>query len=425
MSNLIFHIDINSCYVACERILDPSLEGKPVVVLSNNDGCVIALSSEAKALGYRMGDPWFKVELRAAAQGVIARSSNYELYGDVSNRVMSVLQEQAADFEQYSIDEAFLTAPVSIAEAKALARSLKDQLARRVGVPVCVGVATSKTLAKLANKTAKKVPALGGICVWDALPKERRDALFATLPAAEVWGVGSRTTVKLEKMGIRTIGELAAAPPHIIRKKFSVVLMRTVLELNGVSAIPLEQERVFKEQLIYSRAFSTPIESRQQMQQVLSIYAQRAAGRLSRGEQLAGLLTAFCGTSPVSSGQSHHPAIHIKLPGKTADPMILTRAAVQLLEKVDFGSVSYVRAGVMLSDLVPAGVHIPLEDLGYVHERRDIAGLLSQVQEKCGAGSLGLGLAGFATPADWEMRRDLLSPRGTTHWDELVRVRVL
>lgn len=172
MSNLIFHIDINSCYVACERILDPSLEGKPVVVLSNNDGCVIALSSEAKALGYRMGDPWFKVELRAAGQGVIARSSNYELYGDISNRVMSVLQEQAADFEQYSIDEAFLTAPVSITEAKALARNLKDQLARRVGVPVCVGVATSKTLAKLANKTAKKIPALAGVCVWDALPQE-------------------------------------------------------------------------------------------------------------------------------------------------------------------------------------------------------------------------------------------------------------
>lgn len=424
MSDLIFHVDINSCYVACERILDPALEGKPVVVLSNNDGCVIALSSEAKALGYVMGDPWFKVELRAAAQGVIARSSNYELYGDISRRVMSVLQEQAASFEQYSIDEAFLTAPVSVAEAKKLAHSIKTQLARRVGVPVCVGVASSKTLAKLANKTAKKVPALGGVCVWDALPQERRDALFANLPAAEVWGVGSRTTAKLEKMGIRSIADLAVSPPHLIRKKFSVVLMRTVLELSGISALPLESERVFKEQLMYSRAFSTPIETRAQMHQVLSIYAQRAAARLSRVGQFAGLLTAFCGTSPFSSAQSSYPAVQVKLPGKTADPLVLTRAAVQLLDRADFGSVSYVRAGVMLSDLVPAGVHVPLEGLDYVHERHNISGLMSQVQEKCGAGSIGLGLAGLAVPADWEMRRDMLSPRGTTHWDELVKVKV-
>lgn len=231
------------------------------MVLSNNDGCIVALSAEAKALGYAMGDPWFQIRVRAREQGVVARSSNYELYGDISSRVMAVLQEQAAEFEQYSIDEAFLTAPVSAGEAVVLARKIKGDLARRVGVPVCVGVASTKTLAKLANKTAKKVPVLGGVCVWDLLPTERREALFSGLPVSEVWGVGSRTTAKLEKMGIRSIGDLAAASPVVIRKKFSVVLMRTVLELNGVVALELEPVRVFKEQLIYSRMFSQPVES--------------------------------------------------------------------------------------------------------------------------------------------------------------------
>lgn len=424
MSDLIFHVDINSCYVSCERILDPSLIGRPVVVLSNNDGCVVALSAEAKALGYQMGDPWFKIEVRASEQGVIARSSNYELYGDISNRVMSVLQEQAAGFEQYSIDEAFLTMPVAVSEARTLAASIKQQLARRVGVPVCVGVAATKTLAKLANKTAKKVPALNGVCVWDALPEERRTHLFAALPASEIWGVGSRTTTKLERMGIRSIEDLAQAPAEVIRKKFSVVLMRTVLELNGVRALELEPERRFKEQLIYSRAFSEPIERPDQLRQVLSVYAQRAAGRLTKAGQLAGLLTAFCGTSPFSGGASHYPAVQVRLPGKTADPLILTKAAQQLVERADFGAVSYVRAGVMLLDLVPAGVHIPLDGLAYEHERRDIAGLLESVQDRCGVGAVGLGLAGFSMPAGWEMRRDMLSGRGTTHWEELPKVKI-
>lgn len=424
MSNLIFHVDVNSCYVSCERILDPSLQGKPVVVLSNNDGCIVALSAEAKALGYAMGDPWFQIRVRALEQGVVARSSNYELYGDISSRVMAVLQEQAAEFEQYSIDEAFLSAPVSGREAVVLARKIKDDLARRVGVPVCVGVASTKTLAKLANKTAKKVPVLGGVCVWDLLPVERREALFVGLPVSEVWGVGSRTTAKLEKMGIRSIGDLAAVDPVVIRKKFSVVLMRTVLELNGVAALELEPVRVFKEQLIYSRMFSQPVETAFELQQVLSVYSQRAAGRLSRAGQLAGLLTAFCGTSPFSGGQSHYPSVQVKLPGKTADPLVLTKAALRLMDFVDFGSVAYVRAGVMLTDLVPAGLHVPLDGLAYQHEKRNVAGLLDEVTAKCGEGAIGLGAAGFASPARWEMKREALSRRGTTHWDELAPVRI-
>lgn len=423
--NLVFLVDINTCYVSCERVFDPSLRGKPVVVLSNNDGCVIALSKEAKALGVRMGEPWFQLEPRAKVLGVIARSSNYELYGNLSDRVMNILRSQAALFEQYSIDEAFLTAPIPLHRARAFARSIKDILARRVGLPVCVGVGSTKTLAKLANRTAKKIDALGGVCVWEALPAERRNALLSTLPTGEVWGVGRRLSARLAAKGIHSIADLAAADPATLRKQFSVVLMRTALEVRGTPAIELETERKLRDQLIYSRMFSTPIETREDMRQALSIYAQRASRRLQADRQVASQLTAFCGTSYFGDRTQHHPGIRLTLPAPTADPAVLTRAALGLLDHADFGVARYARAGIMLTDLRPADSAVPLDFFAYPHEQRNIAALLEQVQAAHGEGSLGLGYAGLAQPAHWEMRRDMLSPRATTHWQELATARVL
>lgn len=315
--NLVFLVDINTCYVSCERVFDPSLRGKPVVVLSNNDGCVVALSKEAKALGVRMGEPWFQLEPRAKALGVIARSSNYELYGHLSDRVMDILRSQAALFEQYSIDEAFLTAPIPVHRARAFAQNLKATLARKVGLPVCVGVGSTKTLAKLANRTSKKIDALSGVCVWEALPAERRDALLGALPTGEVWGVGRKVSAHLSAKGIHSIADLAAADPATLRKQFSVVLMRTALELRGTPAIELETERKLRDQLIYSRMFSAPIETREDMRQALSVYAQRASRRLQADRQVASQLTAFCGTSYFSDRTQHHPGIRLILPAPT------------------------------------------------------------------------------------------------------------
>lgn len=419
---LYFHIDINSCYASCERILDPSLKNRPVVVLSNNDGCLVALSAEAKAMGYRLGDPWFKVRDQALARGVVARSSNYELYGDISSRVMAVLREYAHGFEQYSIDEAFLTIPVSPAEAVHIARAIKDDLARRVGVPVCVGVARSKTLAKLANKTAKKVPALRGVCVWDRLPQARRSALCQTLPVDEVWGVASRTRKKLAGMGILTIADLTEADIPMIRKRFSVVLMRTVLELRGISCIPLEEERKFKDQLIYSRSFSTPIVDREEMAQVMSVYAQRAAKRLVRDGQHAKHLSAFCATSYYGADLVF-PAVQVRLQAPTADPVVLTKAGLKLLEHAAFDGPRYARAGMLLTDLTPADSATAFDLFQYPHEKRQIATTIAAIEQKLGEGTVGLGRAGFARRPLWEMKRELLSPRGTTHWEELVAAR--
>lgn len=422
--NLIFHVDINSCYVSCERLINPALLGKPVVVLSNNDGCIVALSAEAKALGYQMGTPWFKVEAQAQAQGVIACSSNYELYGDSSKRVMATLAAHAASFEQYSIDEAFLSVPLPMSQAARFARSLKDELLRKVGMPVCVGVATSKTLAKLANKTAKKIPALYGVCVWDALPQERRKALFSTLPVNEIWGVGRRTTRKLLRLGISTVADLATADPAWIRSKFSIVLMRTVLELNGIPCTLLETEHTAKEQLIYSRSFSHGIETPTEMRQVLSVYAQRASQRLTCHGQVAGRLTAFCGTAHFGQDPQHFPAQAVRFATPTADPIVLTHGALELLPHLDFSVVRYARAGIMLFDLKPAQMFQTFDLFAPAHEERHLAELLEQVQKHCGATSIGLGFAGLARRPEWEMKRNMLSPRATTHWKELMTVKI-
>ena len=426
MSNqtLIFHVDINSCYASCEKILDPSLHNKPVVVLSNNDGCIIALDSTAKKLGFKLGDPWFQVEAAATAKGIIARSSNYELYGDISERVMLVLREYAQDFEQYSIDEAFLTITTTASQAHHLARSIKEALAHRVGVPVCVGVASSKTLAKLANKTAKKVEALRGVCAWPLIPEATRAQLLTALPVSEIWGVGKQTTKKLAGMGITSIADLKAASPSLIRKRFSVVLMRTVLELNGIRAIELETERKVKDQLIFSRSFSSPVETEEDMRQVLSIYAQKAAHRLHKDRQVTSHLSAFCSTSYFANTMQSHPSIRVKLPAPTADPAVLTKAALTLLPHADFSYGRYARAGILLTDLSPAGWNTALEPFEFTHEKRNVTETMEAISERFGETAIGLGYGGFAQPPSWQMKREILSPRATTHWEELATVRL-
>lgn len=418
---LIFHIDINSCYASCEKILDPSLRNKPVVVLSNNDGCIIALDHQTKALGFTLGDPWFQVQEAAEARGIVARSSNYELYGDISQRVMTVLKEYAQDFEQYSIDEAFLTITTTVHQARQIAWDIKDALAQRVGVPVCVGVGSSKTLAKLANRTAKKVPVLEGVCVWEAVPQRTREALLHSLPVSEVSSAGRQITKKLAGMGMTSIAHLRDADVTVIRKRFSVVLMRTVLELNGIPVIELETQRKMKDQLIFSRSFSTPVEDKATMAQVLSIYAQKATHRLSQDNQVAGLLTAFCSTSYFSGGVQSHPSVQIRLVAPTADPAVLTKAALELLDRADFSVARYARAGVMLMDLSPAGWHRALEPFEFAHERRGVVQVMEAINERFGESKIGLGYEGLAVSPSWHMKREVLSARGTTHWDELVR----
>lgn len=449
---MLAHIDVNSAYVSFERVFRPDLEGRPVVVLSNTDQMVVAASREAKALGLDLGDPWFKLEPHAKRLGLVALSSNYELYQSLSNRVMEVLSRFGADLEVYSIDEAFLELSPSVARdpdaMRALGREMKDALRRLVGVPVCVGIAPTRTLAKLANKTAKKRADLfDGVCVWPSLRSSWRDDLLRRLPLHEVWGIASRLERRLNGLGITSIHDLAAADPTFVRKNTSVVTMRTALELRGIRCIEAEEDRTGKkEQLIVSRSFGEKINTVAEMRQVLSVYAQQAATRLVKHHQVAKLLTVFASSSHYAEHTTFAQA-QARLPSPTADPVMLTRAVLSILPQLH-DNARYARAGIMLTDLRPAEQEQTLDLFRHAHEEAHIADLLDKVQRKTGRHSVGLGYGGLRPPtgsetpapsADapgmvpglqvvkgasaWEMKRSRMTRRATTHWDELALVR--
>ncbi|MFK0085451.1 Y-family DNA polymerase [Glutamicibacter sp. NPDC090743] len=418
----IAHVDVNSFYVSCERVFDPKLEARPVIVLSNNDGCAVARSSEAKTLGIEMGAPWFKLAADADRLGLVAKSSNYELYGEMSARVMKLLGRFSAWVEVYSIDEAFLGVSGTLDELQALGEQIKAEVLRLTGLPVCVGIAKSKTLAKMANKTAKHIKELGGVCVWDRAPAQTTENLLARLPVVEVWGIGPRLTKRLRGLGIWTAKDLRNANEVRIRDKFSIVQMRTVLELRGIPCIPMEEERAIKDQLIFSRSFSDPITDRVGMEQVMGIYAQQASARLYKHQKQAKILSAWAMTSYYNQHQDHQPAITVKLPGPTADPLVLTRAAKQLLPQILVG-VKYARAGVVVMDLQPWAMQETFDPFVSAHEAKQIGPLIQQIRSEHGVKSIGLGLAGLQQGPAWEMRREMMSPRYTTHWRELLTVK--
>ena len=423
MHELVADVDVNSACASFERVFDPSLEGQPLVVLSNNDGCVVTASKEAKALGVEVGEPWFKLAPLAPTIGLIAKSSNYELYGDLSRRVMEVIARFGPWLEVYSIDEAFLGLGPRMAagDLTALGRDIRNTLWKLVGVPVCVGIATTKTLAKLANKTAKKIKVFDGVCIWEQTSPRWRAKLLAQLPVAEVWGIAGRLEKRLAALGILSIADLAAADPVMIRDRFNVVVMRTVLELKGVPCIPFEEARQGKEQLIFSRSFSAPVTTRTEMRQVLTAYAQQGAARLERHHQAAKLITAFAGTSHYAQEHSF-PTVLVPLPAPTTDPVVLAKAAQRLLPHLEEGT-RYAKAGIMLTDLRPATGQQALEPFRYRHEEQGIATLVEQVHRKVGTDLLGLGHAGIRPGPHWRMKREMLSARATTHWDELASVR--
>lgn len=433
---MLAHVDVNSAYASFERVFRPDLATVPLVVLSNNDGMVVAASKDAKAMGLDLGEPWFKIKPHAARLGVQAVSSNYELYGSMSARVMGVLARFTADLDVYSVDEAWLTVPPHIVrEPGAMqewARTIKDTLWRLIGVPVCVGVAPNRTLSKMANKWAKKAPVFDGVCVWPDTPQEWRDDLMRKLPTSEVWGIASRLEKRLAAIGIRTVADLAAADPTVVRKNTSVVTMRTALEVRGIACIGPEDAHVGdKKQLIVSRSFGQKITTVTEMRQVLSVYAQRASTRLVKHGQVAKLVTAFAGISgfgdPTLQGvdaprRALHPHVSARLPTPTADPVQIMKAAHALLPQLSDG-VRYARAGIMLTDLRKADEHQTLEMFRHAHEESHIAELMDRIQKKAGRGALGLGYAGLRQGPAWDMKREMLTKRATTHWDELVTVR--
>lgn len=438
---MLLHVDVNSAYASFERVFRPDLEGAPLVVLSNSDGMVVAASKEAKALGLDLGEPWFKLKPHAQRLGVTAVSSSYELYGDMSRRVMEVLSRYTSDLEIYSIDEAFLHVSPSIARDPQalveLGHDIKNTLKKLVGVPVCVGAANTRTLAKFANRAAKKVPAFDGVCVLPAVREEWLHDLMRRLPVSEVWGVASRLEKRLAGIGIKTVYDLRVADPTVVRKNTSVVTMRTALELRGVPCIEAEEDRTGKkDQIIFSRSFGEKITSVAEMQKAFSIYAQQAATKLVKNNQVAKLLTAFASTSHYAE-QKSFGQVSVRLPTPTADPVQLTKAAHAVLPRLVDGA-RYAKAGIILTDLRRADEHQTLDMFRHAHEESHIADLMDQVQRRAAKLAprnhesaqltsrhefLGLGYAGLRPGPKWQMKREMLTKRATTHWDELATVR--
>ncbi|HBQ6081243.1 TPA: Y-family DNA polymerase [Klebsiella pneumoniae subsp. pneumoniae] len=417
-------VDVNSFYASCETIFRPDLQGRPVVVLSNNDGCIIARSAEAKKLGIKMGDPYFKCKDYFRQQGVVCFSSNYELYADMSHRVMTTLEEMCPRVEIYSIDEAFcdLTGVRNCRVLEEFGRELKDTVYRNTRLPVGVGIAQTKTLAKLANHAAKTWKATGGVV--DLSNVERQRKLMALLPVDEVWGVGRRISKKLEAMGIKTVLQLADTDIRFIRKHFNVVLERTVRELRGEPCLGLEEFAPVKQEIVCSRSFGQRISTYEEMRQAICLYASRAAEKLRGEHQYCRFISAFVKTSPFALNEPYYgKSTSVKLLTPTQDSRDIITAATKCLDAIWRDGHRYQKAGVMLGDFYSQGVaQLNLFDDNAPRQNSEkLMEVLDHLNAKDGRGTLYF--AGQGIQSAWQMKREMLSPRYTTRFSDLPVVR--
>ena len=424
-------VDGNNFYVSCERQFNPALEGRPVVVLSNNDGCAVARSDEAKALGIAMGEPYFRIRDLLARHGGVALSSNYALYADMSRRMMSVIARYSPEQEVYSIDESFLRfAGFGRWDLTGHGLRLRQQVRQWTGIPVGVGIGPTKTLAKLANRLAKKHPDFkaAGVCNLADLAPWHQVRYFSELDVADVWGVGPRWAGRLRELGIHSAQDLKLADPDTLRRRFNVVLERTIRELNGLPCIPLEEAPPPKQQIVSSRSFGHLLADKQALLEAVSTYAARAGVKLRAGGQAAGGLQVFLATNPFIPGEpQYHPAALVRFPSPTADSARLIQAAGSGLTRIFKAGFRYNKAGVMLLDLVPDSVRQgqlfgPAEAAGVDEARR---GRLLKVVDRLN-GEMGQGTLRFAaegTGQAWRMKRDKLTGAFTSRWEALAVAR--
>lgn len=416
-------VDCNNFYASCEKLFRPDLKDTPVVVLSNNDGCVVARSREAKLLGIKMGVPVFQIKAEMQRHGILAFSSNYALYADLSSRVMRTLEEMAPRVEVYSIDEAFLdlTGIESAISLVEFGQQVRERIGHWIGITVCVGIAPTKTLAKLANHAAKKYPATQGVV--DLTNPDRQRRLLALVPVDDVWGVGKRLSKRLNALGITTALDLANASPRAIRDQFSVVLERTVRELNGESCIELEEISPTKKQIVCSRSFGVKVTQFELLREAVCEYATRATEKLRKEQQQAKVLTVFIRTSPFKDNE---PQYSNSASGELLIPSCDTRDFIELanhlLKRIWKDGFRYAKAGVMLSDFYDPGMFQPglFDDVSTRSNSQQLMSVLDTINQS-GAGKVFF--AGQGTKKDWSMKREHLSPAYTTRWDQLPRVK--
>ena len=409
-------IDVNNFYVSCERVFNPKLENKPVVVLSNNDGCAISRSNEAKALGIKMGTPWFKFKEFAKQENVTALSSNYTLYLDMSHRVMTLLSKFSPDQEVYSIDESFLD--LTSFKSKDLiqySQQIKTKIKQWTGLPVSIGIGSTKTLSKLANHIAKKNSSFKGVCNLNVMDQDTLETWMSHIPVNEVWGVGRSLALKLNQLGIISVLDLKLADPDYIRQQFSIVLEKTVRELNGVICMELKDIAEPNKEIMVSRSFGRRVKDKQELIEAVTAYTSRAAERMRKQESVATSLYIYIRTSPHDDKKQYANGINIPLFQPTDDSMALTNAALLGLDYIYREGFDYQKAGVTLCNLTSKDkMQGNLFNDTIAHSRMKIMDTINQRWK----GKLKLGSEGVLK--EWEMKAQFKSRNYTTNWDQLI-----
>jgi DNA polymerase V len=413
-------IDCNSFYASCERVFRPDLQRTPIVVLSNNDGCVIARSADAKPF-VKMGALLHEIRGDLKRHGIVAFSSNYALYGDISERVMSVLEARLPAIEVYSIDEAFADLSGMPESLESLARSLQNEIKQKTGIPVGIGIAGTKTLAKLANHAAKRWQRQTGGVV-DLRDPVRRDKLLKALPVESVWGIGKRMQVHLNALGIKTAWDLASSDAWALRKRFNVIVEKTARELRGTACLELEEAAPAKQEICCSRSFGKRLQTVEPIQEAVTAFATRAAEKLRQQHSLCRQIRVSLRTGMFNPNEAKYAnGLLCQLPYPTDDTRLIIAAAHEGIGRLYREGFSYAKAQVLLLDLCRRDEYT--QDLFAPEQSvrtERLMSTLDAINNRWGRGTLQPGR--ITKPTEWAMRRDMLSPAYTTCWDGLLKV---
>jgi DNA polymerase V len=411
-----FLIDCNSFYVSCERVFNPKLLGKPVVVLSNNDGCVVARSKEAKALGIPMGAPAFKYASVFKEKKVRVFSSNYALYADMSERVMEILSRFSPEMEVYSIDEAFLVInALNLQEEAAL---IKNTVLKWTGIPVSIGIGKTKTLAKVANDIAKK----GSEGIYEFSTEESVDKALKDLPTSEIWGIGGRISASLASFGINTALEFKNAPDVFLKKNFSVTVLRTAWELRGIECLSLEEEASPKKSITCSRSFGKPVTKLEGLYEAVSTYTTRAAEKLRAQDSLCSFISVFLMTSPFIK-TPYGRTLTITLPEPSSYSPLLISYAKDALKKIYKEGYIYKKTGIILGGIVPkSSMQRDLFNMENMEKQSKAMEFLDQINGRFGKNVIRFAAEGIGQP--WKMQRSKCSCRRTTKWNEVLTIQL-
>lgn len=420
-------VDVNNCYVSCERMFNPSLRDKPVIVLSNNDGCAVARSNEAKALGIKMGVPLFQIKDIVQKHNVQVLSSNYALYAEMSRRFHKILGQYVTESEQeiYSIDECFLdlSAYYKNYDLTEYGQDMRKKILKWIGLPVCVGIGRSKTEAKIANHIAKKNPSFDGVCDLVNMDLCNKEDYLSNIDVSEVWGVGRKHSKKLQTMGINSVLDLASSDSREMQKRFSIVMARTVAELQGISCIEIEHNPPSKKQIVASRSFGSRVTELTDLKEAISMYAQDACTRLRSEELLCGTIIAFVQSNPFDPKVPfYNKSVSYTFPEPTDYAPDLAKAATLMLNHIFKADVKYKKCGVLLTCLEPKSGHTYdlLTDFDEIEKKERLMKAMECVHQKFGKKKIGIGPC-FVPNRNWSMSRDKLS-RNPFQWDELLTI---